>query len=226
MIRHTMAWKHRRAHTPRVPRGSDSASTTKGTGEAAGPQTSPSRHGRSVAWSLVAGLCALLLLLFGCDDTGVRPFSTSAGEYNSQSVSGITFRWKVDGSKLRVRVTAPTRGWVAVGFAPSVRMQDANIIIGYVVGEQVFVSDEYGSGPTLHQPDVRAGGTEDVSDVSGKEVGGVTEIGFAIPLDSGDRRDRLLIPGRSYTVLLAYGPDGADEFTTLHAARARMCVTL
>ncbi|MBN1504041.1 MAG: DOMON domain-containing protein [Candidatus Eisenbacteria bacterium] len=149
--------------------------------------------------------------------------SSTAG-FNTANSMGITFRWKVEGALLRVIVVAPTRGWVGVGFSPSVRMQDANIILGYVVGGNAYVSDEYGSGPTMHQADVYAGGTNDVVYAEGREYNGYTEISFAIPLNSGDMRDRQLIPGRNHTVMLAYGPDTADEFTTLHATRTTICV--
>lgn len=74
-------------------------------------------------------------------------------------------------------------------------MQDANIIIGYVSGSDVFIRDDYGSGPTAHQADTAGGGTEDLSDPGGTESGGVTEISFRIPLDSGDPRDRSLNGG-------------------------------
>ncbi len=174
------------------------------------------------------GLLLLLLVSFitapGCQDGGSRPVGLSIVGFNSVNSMGITFRWKVDGALLRVNVVAPTRGWVGVGFAPSVRMQDANIIIGYVVGDKAYVSDEYGSGPTLHQPDVYAGGTNDIIGAAGREYQGNTEISFAIPLDSGDLKDRRILPGRNQTVMLAYGPDTSDEFTTQHATRTQVCV--
>jgi hypothetical protein len=103
-------------------------------------------------------------------------------------------------------------------------MQDANIIIGYVVGDKAYISDEYGNGPTTHQPDVYASGASNIIDPAGREYEGNTELSFAIPLDSGDMRDRAIVPGRNYTVMLAYGPDTADEFTTRHATRTTICV--
>jgi hypothetical protein len=167
-----------------------------------------------------------LIVILGCDQGPARPPATDTLGYNSVSSAGIMFRWKVDGANLRVIVVAPTRGWVGVGFAPTVRMQDANIILGYVIGGKAYVSDEFGSGPTLHRPDVFASGTSNVMDAKGREYEGNTEISFAIPLNSGDLRDRPLVPGRSYTVLLAYGPDTADEFTTQHATRTSICVII
>ena len=47
----------------------------------------------------------------------------------------------------------------------------------------------------------------------------MTSISFTIPLDSGDALDKPLVPGVSYKVIVAYGPDGADEFGTYHGSR-------
>ena len=179
---------------------------------------------RATRLGLLILLVVSLIPAPGCEEGGSRPVGLGTAGFNSTTAMGVTFRWKVDGALLRVNVVAPTRGWVGVGFAPSARMQDANIIIGYVVGDRVYVSDEFGSGPTTHQPDVFAGGTNNIVEAAGREYDGNTEIGFAIPLDSGDLRDRRLIPGRNYTVMLGYGPDTSDEFTTRHATRTTICV--
>lgn len=179
---------------------------------------------RATSLGLLILLLVFLVPLPGCEDGASRPVGLSTVGFNSTTVMGVTFRWRVDGALLRVNVVAPTRGWVGVGFAPSARMQDANIIMGYVVGNRVYVSDEFGSGATIHQPDVFAAGTDNVAEAAGREYDGNTEISFAIPLDSGDLRDRQLIPGRSYTVMLAYGPDTSDEFTSRHATRTTICV--
>jgi hypothetical protein len=73
---------------------------------------------------------------------------------------------------------------------------------------------------------VSAGGTDDVTAKSGTEVGGTTEIRFTIPLNSGDPRDRVLVGGNNYAVILSHGPNGADNFTTQHTERAVTVINL
>lgn len=51
-------------------------------------------------------------------------------DYAELTVSNVRLQWKVEGENLSVIVSAPTTGWV--GFAPSQKMKDASIIIGYV----------------------------------------------------------------------------------------------
>ena len=146
--------------------------------------------------------------------------------YSQITSSGFVLQWKVEGDILRVVVSAPTTGWIAVGFDPTRMMKDANIIIGYVKNGQVQIRGDYGIAVTAHQPDEGLGGSTDIVEASGKEEGGNTQLSFAIPLDSGDSRDRVLVPGQEYRVILSHGPDGADEFNRYHENRTEVTVKL
>jgi hypothetical protein len=133
------------------------------------------------------------------------------------TVEDVDLSWEIGDGSIAVTVTAPTDGWVAVGFEPTMAMKDADIIIGYVSGGEAFISDDWGDGPTSHKPDIDLGGTSDVTDISGSETDGSTTLSFTIPLDSGDGYDRVLTPGATVKILLAYGRAGADDFTGFHA---------
>ncbi len=130
---------------------------------------------------------------------------------------GINLQWPVKDEHLDVIVRAPTTGWVAVGFDPVRRMKGANIVIGFVKDSQVFMRGDYGVARTSHRADEKVGGKNNITDVSGSETGASTELAFTIPLDSGNPGDRVLVPGREYTVLLAYG--SKDNFGTYHNTR-------
>ena len=69
------------------------------------------------------------------------------------------------------------------------------------------------------------GGEADISNVHGREEDGVTEIGFSIPLDSGDPMDGKLVPGGDTIVLLA-SSTGQDSFRARHNYRAKFKVNL
>ena len=139
--------------------------------------------------------------------------------YSSAEAAGVTVQWKVEGSSISVQMSAPTTGWIAVGFDPSRQMADANIIIGYVEGGEVFLSDDYGVGNVRHAPDVENGGTYDLTDVEGEEADGMTVLRFTMPLDSGDATDKPLVAGSTYKIIAAHGPDGADDYGTYHGSR-------
>ena len=153
----------------------------------------------------------------------------ASGQQVERDASGVagSFAFERDGfvasvemvdDHLEISVTAPTTGWVAVGFEPTAMMRDANLIVGYVdAGGTLHIRDDYGTGATSHEPDVELGGTSDFYDESGSEDAGSTSVSFSLPLDSGDEYDRSLMEDNDYTVLFAYGGDGADDFSSYHA---------
>lgn len=159
---------------------------------------------------------------------GPVPPTVTAQGFKSVTSNNITLQWKAEGAVLHVRLQAPTTGWAAAGFdpQPGAGMQGANFIIGYVRNDTVFIRDDYGSSAYSHDPDAGAGGTDNVVITGGSESGGSTSLAFDIPLNSGDSRDRTLIAGQTYAVLLAYGPAGADDYTSQHQARTSISIQL
>ena len=136
--------------------------------------------------------------------------------YSTATDKGITLQWKVEGEMLKVKVSAPTTGWVAAGFDPSRWMKNANIVIGFVQDGKAVIRDDFGSGMTSHQSDLDLKGKDNVTDPIGKEENGTTEISFTIPLNSGDDKDKLLVAGKTYKVILAAGANDADDFSSRH----------
>lgn len=139
--------------------------------------------------------------------------------FSSATAAGVNVQWMVEGDTITVQASAGTTGWVAVGFDPSQQMADANIIIGYVEDGELFISDDFGVSRISHAHDTENGGSDDIVDAEGDERDGVTTIRFTIPLDSGDAMDKPLEVGSTYKVIVAYGPDDADDFGTYHATR-------
>lgn len=150
---------------------------------------------------------------------GAMPTVEMMDGYSTGTAAGVMVQWKIDGSAISVQVSAPTTGWVAVGFDPSRQMADANIIIGYIADGKVFLRDDFGIGNVRHGADVDNGGTDNLSNVEGEEAGGMTMIRFTMPLDSGDPTDKALTPGSSYKIIVAHGPDDTDDFGTYHGSR-------
>lgn len=166
----------------------------------------------------------------GGDTTGsTEPDEESTAEetpFATAEAIGMTLAWRVADDDLEVELTGPTTGWIAVGFEPSRAMKDANILIGYVNGEETVMTDQFGTTMIAHRRDDDLGGTSDATVVSGSETGGETTIRFAIPLDSGDEYDQPLTPGQTVRVILAYGPDDADDTQTYHEERAGLEIEL
>lgn len=165
------------------------------------------------------GLVFVLVCLVGVNTVH------SASYDHEMEAKGVTFAWKIDGDTLHGKVSAKTKGWVAVGFNPSKKMKDANYIIGYVKDGKAKVADHFGNKQTGHSSDEKLGGTSDVTLVSGSEEGGMTTIEFTIPMDSGDKYDSALAKDGDTVVLLAYGPD-RDSLRPRHKSKVTKTVNL
>ncbi|WP_163340668.1 DOMON domain-containing protein [Desulfopila sp. IMCC35008] len=144
---------------------------------------------------------------------------------HSLDIEKMNFSWSVNGDKLDVKLSAPTTGWVAVGFNPSKKMKDADIIIGYVKKGKVTIKDEFGSAPTQHKSDEKIGGTSNVTVVGGSEENGVTTIEFSIPLNSGDTKDSVIDPAADTVIIVGYGTE-RDSFKVKHVFRDTLTVNL
>ena len=168
---------------------------------------------------------AILLVLVAALAGAQSQEKDSDGSWKISAI-GMDLRWKVEDEWLSVSVSAPTTGWVAVGFNPTGKMKDANIIIGYIKDGELSIRDDYGATPTRHQADGDIGGSNDVSDPSGSESNGKTEISFRLKLDSGDKKDRPLKPGNSYKVIIAHGMDGSDNFKSYHGKAKRATIKI
>lgn len=149
-----------------------------------------------------------------------------AADYqHSLKVDQMNFSWSVNADSLAVRLSAPTTGWVAIGFNPTEMMKDANIVIGCVKDGKAELSDDFGSGPTTHMPDDKRGGANNVTLVDGSEAGNITTLEFSIPLNSGDANDGVINPAADTKVMLAYGPD-RDSFKMKHQFAKTITVNL
>jgi len=137
----------------------------------------------------------------------------------------VEFAWQIKGDRMHVNLRAPTQGWVGIGFNPVNRMKGADYILGMVYKGKILITDDFGTGPTKHKIDKTLGGRFDPTNIYGKEEENLTEIGFTMPLDSGDSNDSSLTLGKETIVLLAYGA-GPDDFQSRHRYRGKFKVNL
>ncbi len=126
--------------------------------------------------------------------------------------------WTVDGDKIHVKLSAPTEGWVAIGFDPEDAMQGADIAIGAVKKGKVRIEDHFGNRKRGHSPDDKLGGGNNIMDPQGMEENGVTTISFTRALSAGDKYDKTIETGKLYRIMVAYG-SGRDSFSAGHKFR-------
>lgn len=185
-------------------------------------------------------LCVFLLstfLIVACSDSGEKLPETSAakqllseaelgGYSHGVALEDIRLLWRLREDSIDIKLAAKTKGWVGVGFNPETgeNMKGANLIIGYVKAGEPEIVDHYGTMKDKHKEDDKVGGKSNVSNVSGVEADGTTELEFTIPSDSGDATDRPLSLESDNTVLLAYGK--SDIIVLQHRFRAILRLNL
>jgi len=136
----------------------------------------------------------------------------------------ITFKWKVEEDSLHIILSAPTTGWVGVGFNPSKVMKDADFKMAFVNNGNTVMEDRFGVGLFKLDNDTAIGGSSDFELITGSETNGVTEVEFTIPLNSGDEFDTVLNEGDEVKVLLAYG--SSDDMSRKHKGRTSVMIEL
>lgn len=171
-------------------------------------------------------LLILTALSFAQETTSVSKNEKEEAAYNQIKEKGFTLQWKVQDKRLHVVLETEARGWVAFGIDPDRVMKGANFIMGYVDDKgKVHIADHWGDGIISHKADTGfKGGKNDVKDISGSQKDKITRIAFSIPMDSGDKYDKVLKQGKTYTVLLAASV--ADNFTTHHNRKAKVKIKL
>ncbi len=135
--------------------------------------------------------------------------------------------WKfLDNDTIQMAIQAKASGMVAVGFDPTVRMKDADMVIGYRRSSGEFdLHDTYSideTGP--HPDDVDEGGSFDLLEYTVKESGGVTTAEFTRLLSTGDDLDND-IP-REGKMTLIWATSKTDEFETYHTRRGTAIIDM
>jgi hypothetical protein len=133
----------------------------------------------------------------------------AAVSYKTVNVKRWVFSYAIDGKNLVAKVSYPTRGWVAIGFGPSRKMEGANMVIGSVSEKGVVIKNHYGVSPVSHKAKADIGRKDCISDGNVTQKDGITTIFFTMPLNDGDPKDAVLVPGKEMPVIFAAG-DAAD----------------
>jgi hypothetical protein len=178
------------------------------------------RHGYGCVRLLVA---AVLLMGTGIGGFAVQTDGVIAdGEYEHQvPLAGEDFvvYWSLDQDSVHFAIRARTPGWLALGFDPTLAMDQADMIFGWVEGDgTVGARDCFSTGMFgPHPEDEQLGGTRDLPAFAGSEGGGFTSFEFDRPMDTGDAYDKPLNRAGDLRVIWAVG--ASDDYLSPHSRR-------
>ena len=156
-----------------------------------------------------------------------------AGEYARSLVmqdeggSGKRFEvwWRNDAQYIYMAMAGQTKGWVAIGFEPSVWMKNADMVLGFVNAGNVTVQDQNSTGNYgPHVPDVALGGTDDILEYGGSQNQSFTTIEFKRRMNTGDRFDKAFVQGQVVPVI--WGLSDSIRVDEKHSADGKGSLSL
>jgi hypothetical protein len=158
---------------------------------------------------------AFLVSASAAGDLGQLIPTSGEDGWKTVEIEGSVLAWtELDGA-MRFRFSAPTRGWLAVGFGGGPAMKDASLLIGYVDEDGGHGRDDHGTSPVSHSPDADLGGSDDLEDMEFQEDEDQTVFSFTLPVEPSDSLDPELAPGTSVRILVAWGD--RDAFSGMHS---------
>ena len=138
--------------------------------------------------------------------------------------NGMTVRWYHANHRIHLEMTAPTKGWVAIGFHEEPSLTGAYLVMGAVAQEKITVAEHYVRSPGHYQRIEVLDGTNQIEMPDGEETDHFTHIAFSLPLNIPSPYRKSLYAGQSYHLTLAYSRE--DDFQHHSMMRTSLIVTL
>ena len=133
------------------------------------------------------------------------------------AVNGMNLRYEVIQDSIYAFLSAPTKGWMMIGFNSKNSVEDADFKFFNIESNVMNTSDRVNIGGRNYPPDEDLRGVNNIRVVSGQENSSGTAIHFVIPLKTKDRNDFQHYLNQSFWLILAYSEE--DDFQ--HHSRMR-----
>lgn len=133
------------------------------------------------------------------------------------SSAGMEWSCIRQGDDLMMELSAPTKGWIAVGFNNEDNIVGSDLIMFHIEDGKAEVRDMYVKGFGDPREDHTLGGSQNIEIIQAEESGHKTYVRFRRPLSSQDNYDYQLRNGETFWLILAYATH--DDFA--HHSRMR-----
>lgn len=133
--------------------------------------------------------------------------STKMKELNKND---MTVRYSHRGDTVSFQLSAPTTGWVAIGFNEYQRMEGSHLIMCRIINGIPEVIEHYTSQPGRYKPIIKLGGKNAITNISGTQDNNNTSISFNITTNPIDQYHKDLSTDKEYYIILAYSQ--SDDF--------------
>ena len=136
--------------------------------------------------------------------------STQGQEPKKVLEDGMAVSWHFDDTNIHFEMSAPTSGWVTIGFNEASGIKYSYLLMGNVVNGKAYVVEHFSQSPGNYSPIENLGGTVQVWNISGQEEKGSTTIEFTLPIGRPTAYQKELLKGKKYHMIMAYSVD--DDF--------------
>jgi len=132
-------------------------------------------------------------------------------------INGMLFQYEIKEDSLYGFLSAPTMGWLMIGFNDKNTTSGADFKFFAVIDQTNVASDRKNIEGRNYPSDMKLGGKNNIKLIEGEENQNGTEISFVLPLQTGDTNDFQHEMGKPFWLILAYSAE--DDFN--HHSRMR-----
>lgn len=120
------------------------------------------------------------------------------------SKNDMQVKWHYKNNRVYFEMSAPTKGWVTIGFNHHPGISQAYLLMGRVTGTSAEVVEHYTLTPGNYKPITDFGVAAQVKHVSGEQMKKHTRLKFSLPVQALSHYQKSLFEHTSYTMILAY----------------------
>lgn len=124
--------------------------------------------------------------------------------------NNMEVQWKYVENSIEFTMSAPTDGWVTIGFNNQESKAGCYLLMGRIQNGNVEVVEHYTQSPGNYKPISKYNVVPKVAGVRGEETGKSSTIEFSLPQKANCQYQKDLFPGKQYVMVLAYSQ--SDDF--------------
>lgn len=130
-------------------------------------------------------------------------FATNSTAHELE-VDGMRISWSYREDEIEITLSAPTEGWVAVGFNTVDDIVGAELVMARTTGAETYAEHRYVVAPGDHRPVTSMGRLSMVKSAEGIVVDGRVEITLRLFPEHAALPEIRLNPGQRLYLILAY----------------------
>jgi hypothetical protein len=165
-----------------------------------------------------------LLLIISFTILGIGSCQAQKENMKTIDKNGMKVSWYFQNEQIYFEISAPTDGWITVGFNQNSGIQGAYLLMGNVINGKANLVEHYTISTGNYKPITELGEISQVKNIEGEEKNNFTQMKFSLPVKTLNKYQKDLKPDMNYFMILAYSRE--DDFQHHSMMRTHIKVTL